>query len=531
MTKPIEDGDDQPEFIESLLDRRQTSGAVDVDRPHQVYCNRDLNMRKVDAIGFDMDYTLAQYHQDAIDALSVEKTLERLVDERGYSEAILEIEPRPEFAIRGLVMDTQRGNIFKIDRHRHVGKVYHGFEELPEDERHEYRQNTIRFNHDRYVLIDTLFALPEAFLYAALVDFLEKHEPGRDHDWRRLYDDIRYCIDLAHRDNSIKDEILADPGEYVAQDPSLALTFHKFRSAGKQLFLLTNSFARYTDRLMSYLLDGVLSEYPTWESYFDIIITGAGKPSFFTERSPFLVVDADGEVQGEEREEFDQGTIYQGGNLRDFERMAGFGGDSILFIGDHIYGDILRSKKSTAWRTAMIVQEMEDELRQVRELQEELGQIEEIDREIERLNEELTYDQGLLYQIDQLIERLENGEADGGLEEASDGELEEPDEETLTNHDLDQLEATREKLNRAQRDMRRRRHELIDQLRETEQSFEEHFNPYWGLIFRLENENTIFGEQVEDYACLYTSRVSNFLNYSPMHYFRAPRQPMPHERF
>ncbi len=527
MTKPVDAGDDHPEFIEGLLDRLQTSGAVDVDRPHQVYCNRDLNMRKTEAIGFDIDYTLAQRKQEAIDALFVQKTLERLVDERGYPEKILEIEPRPEFAIRGLVLDTHRGNIFKIDRHRHVGQVYHGFRELPEDERHEYRQTTIRFNHERYVLIDTLFALPEAFLYAALVDFLEDEEPHRDHDWRRVYDDIRYCIDLAHRDNSIKDEIIANPGEYVTRNPSLALTFHKFRSSGKSLFLLTNSFARYTDRVMSYLLDDVLSEYPDWHNYFDIVITGAGKPAFFTERSPFLAVDTYEQVQGEERQSFDPNTIYQSGNLRDFERMAGFGGDSILFIGDHIYGDILRSKKSTAWRTAMIVQEMEDELRQVRDLQEELGQIEEYDREIERLNEELTYDQGLLYQINQVLEATGEVETDGDAEV----DLPEVDESEWEDRDITQLKETREKLKREQREMRRRRHDLIEKLRETEQSFETNFNPYWGLIFRLENENTIFGEQVEDYACLYTSRVSNFLNYSPMHYFRAPRQPMPHERF
>ena len=55
------------------------------------------------------------------------------------------------------------------------------------------------------------------------------------------------------------------------------------------------------------------------------------------------------------------------------------------------------------------------------------------------------------------------------------------------------------------------------------------FNPYWGLIFKQHNKNSVFGEQVEDYACLYTSRVANFAHYSPHHYFRAPRQPMPHE--
>ena len=56
------------------------------------------------------------------------------------------------------------------------------------------------------------------------------------------------------------------------------------------------------------------------------------------------------------------------------------------------------------------------------------------------------------------------------------------------------------------------------------------FNPYWGLMFKEGNENCRFGEQVEHYACLYTSRVSNLLFYSPMQYFRSPREAMPHER-
>lgn len=507
---------EHPEAVASILDRLKPEGSLDVDRPHQVYCNRDLNMRKIEAVGFDMDYTLARYRQEAIDRLSVEKTLERLVTERNYPEAILDIEPRPEFPIRGLVLDTERGNIFKIDSHRHVGKVYHGFRELTQEERHAYRQRTIRFNQDQFVLIDTLFALPEAFLYAALVDFLESTEPGRDHDWREVYDDIRYCIDLAHRDESLKSEILANLEEYVYQDTALALTLHKLRSAGKSLFVLTNSYAPYTDRVMSYLLEGVLDEYPEWTSYFDVVVTGAGKPSFFTERSSFQEVDRNGDIHGEVTEGFQQGTLYQGGNLRDFERMAGFGGDSVLFVGDHIYGDILRSKKTSTWRTAMIVQEMEQELAQAREMREELQKIETFDREITRLNSELTYDQGLTYQIDAVLDRIESGELRA---------------DELEGRDADELRQTRDKLKEAQRRMRRRRHELIEQLRDTERSFEDNFNPYWGLIFRQENENTLFGKQVEDFACVYTSRVSNFLNYSPMHYFRASRQPLPHEQF
>jgi hypothetical protein len=65
---------------------------------------------------------------------------------------------------------------------------------------------------------------------------------------------------------------------------------------------------------------------------------------------------------------------------------------------------------------------------------------------------------------------------------------------------------------------------------EVESRFERGANAYWGLVFKEGNENSRFGEQVEDYADLYTSRVSNFLYYSPMQFFRSPRAAMPHER-
>jgi hypothetical protein len=55
------------------------------------------------------------------------------------------------------------------------------------------------------------------------------------------------------------------------------------------------------------------------------------------------------------------------------------------------------------------------------------------------------------------------------------------------------------------------------------------FNPHWGLMFKERAETSRFGDQVEDYACIYTSRVSNLLYTSPMQYFRARRELMPHE--
>ena len=45
--------------------------------------------------------------------------------------------------------------------------------------------------------------------------------------------------------------------------------------------------------------------------------------------------------------------------------MTGWSGDSVLYVGDHIYGDVLRSKKTAGWRTALIVPEMERELTRI----------------------------------------------------------------------------------------------------------------------------------------------------------------------
>ena len=68
-----------------------------------------------------------------------------------------------------------------------------------------------------------------------------------------------------------------------------------------------------------------------------------------------------------------------------------------------------------------------------------------------------------------------------------------------------------------------------EEVESLEDAIERAYNPYWGSCLREGNENSRFGEQVNDYADLYTSRVSNFGPYSPLRYFRAPRRPMPHE--
>ncbi|HEX5657427.1 MAG TPA: 5'-nucleotidase domain-containing protein, partial [Polyangiales bacterium] len=62
-----------------------------------------------------------------------------------------------------------------------------------------------------------------------------------------------------------------------------------------------------------------------------------------------------------------------------------------------------------------------------------------------------------------------------------------------------------------------------------EAEIERAFHPYWGPLLKAGGEPSSFGAQVESYACLYTGRVSNLIGYSPHHYFRGPRERLPHE--
>ena len=59
----------------------------------------------------------------------------------------------------------------------------------------------------------------------------------------------------------------------------------------------------------------------------------------------------------------------------------------------------------------------------------------------------------------------------------------------------------------------------------------QHFNRRWGYLTRCGvNDRSQLQRQVEKYADIYTSRVSNFGRYTPHVYFRSPAQDMTHDR-
>jgi HAD superfamily 5'-nucleotidase-like hydrolase len=465
-------------------------------------------MTNIAWVGFDMDYTLAVYNQPEIDELSIKATIEKLIL-RGYPEFIRSIPYSTAFPVRGLLIDKRFGNVLKMNRYKFVTKGFHGLRELAKDELRElYHSKKIRPATPRYHWIDTLYALSEAALYAALVEAMEQR--GMALDYAQAFTDIRESIDEAHRDGTIVETLAAHFPRFVNKDRELASTLHKLRSSGKKLFLLTNSRWAYTDRMMNYLLDGQMSEYPHWRNYFDVVIVAATKPAFFQEQRPLM--ERKGEDLLPATFPLERGTVYEGGNLVDLERALGAAGDEVLYVGDHIYGDILRSKKESAWRTAMIIQELEGEVVAHDSCSEDFARAEELEDARDRLEDELRFYQSRFRELSRRI-----------------GHSSVPAPGALNGFDGAQAEVERIRVKRAIERVRGRLRHSDAELEAIERRTDQRFHPFWGSLLKEENEESSFGAQVEEYACLYTSRVSNFLSYSPQQYFRSPRDEMAHE--
>lgn len=92
-------------------------------------------MGQIQAVGFDMDYTLAEYVPETFDMLAYDGALAKLVHTMGYPKAALDFQYDPYAYMRGLVIDKKRGNLLKLDRHKYVKVAYHGLNRMTSEER------------------------------------------------------------------------------------------------------------------------------------------------------------------------------------------------------------------------------------------------------------------------------------------------------------------------------------------------------------------------------------------------------------
>lgn len=470
-----------------------------MDRPaspstlqYGVFANRTLNLRSVRAVGYDMDYTLIHYRTEEWESAAFEHA-RRLLALREWPVEDCTFEP--DDYIQGLVIDLDRGNLLKATRFGYVIQAQHGTRQLSFDElRSAYAGTNVDLAEPRFRFLNTLFSLSEASLYAQLVDRLDEGRLAGALGYDELYRVVGAALDESHTEGALKAGIIADPARFVEPDDEVAQTLLDQRAAGKALLLITNSDWAYTRPMMSWCFDRFMPS-GTWRDLFDVVVVAAAKPRFFVEDEPaFQVVDEEQGLLVPHRGAFEVGHVYHGGSAHVVETSLGLMGDDVLYVGDHLFGDVHVSKSMLRWRTALILRELEAELADADRFVPDEARLRRLMVDKAAIEDELA----------QLRLRRARLRAAGDRSEGRSIQA-----------DIDRQVSRLRSLDESISPLARAASELG--------------NRTWGPLMRAGHDKSLFARQVERYADVYTSRVSNLGRRSPYALLRAARTSLPHD--
>lgn len=463
-------------------------------RARRVFTNRTLNLRSLEAVGFDMDYTLIHYRAEEWERRAYTHTKRHLLDRE---LPVQQLEYLSGAFTLGLIIDKELGNVVKANRFGFVKRAMHGTRPLEfEEQRRVYSRTQVDLSESRWEFMSTLFSLSETCLYAQLVELLDAGKLPRGMAYRDVYQEVRATLDRAHMEGALKGDIIQRPEDFVVLDEELPLALLDLKHAGKKLLLITNSDFAYVNPMMQYAFERFLGG-TSWRSLFEIAIVSARKPDFFTGNAPMLeVVDEAGLLRARNGP-LRSGGVYFGGNARLVEDLLGCPGEQILYVGDHIFSDVHVTKNLLRWRTALILRELEDELRALEMFTEKQQELDRLMAEKERL--EHAHDALRL----ELQRRQEGYGPKTGFNAGR------------VKRELSELRAA---LNA-----------LDDRIAPLSRSASQLFNPGWGPLLRAGNDKSHLARQIERHADVYTSRVSNLLFATPFAYLRSPRGSLPHD--
>jgi 5'-nucleotidase len=249
--------------------------------------------------------------------------------------------------------------------------------------------------------------------------------------------------------------------------------------------------------MMSYAIDSFLPAEMTWRDLFRFVIVEANKPRFFSDRQAlYRVVDEEQGLLQPHHGALEPGAVYAGGHAAVVENSLGLRGAEILYIGDHLFGDVHVSKAMLRWRTGLILPELEGEIRATMafaDTEADLAKLmvrkTELDRRLASLR------------LARLRARHGYAAVDGHAAE----------------------------LERRMRDLVGEAVALDAEIAPLAQAASAVGNATWGPMMRAGVDKSLFARQVERYADVYTSRVSNFLYETPFGYLRATRSNLPHD--
>ncbi|XP_037070310.1 5'-nucleotidase domain-containing protein 1-like [Pollicipes pollicipes] len=303
-------------------------------------------------VGFDLDNTLCQYQVQPLMEMAYDQCLvPHLISRWQYpADVFAPMCDQLELCARGLILDTMRGNLLKLRHDGAVLRATHGSQPLTRAELVEaYGRG----------------GAPAAARHLALS--VADPPCGTLRSFRDYFD----ADGIAHM--YARHQFAADDGGFFsrlrADTPALAhpcsaavlRLLRQLRSQGKLLFLITSSHADYARHMARLALGGA-----DWFDFFDVVVTYACKPRFFTGRAPFLALDAaDREAAPVAGAALRPGRVYSQGSWAELygllQRQLGTERPACVYVGDNLAYDVHPARAYTRCHVVAVCEELEAE--------------------------------------------------------------------------------------------------------------------------------------------------------------------------
>uniref|UniRef100_A0A4W3HGA1 5'-nucleotidase domain-containing protein 1 n=1 Tax=Callorhinchus milii TaxID=7868 RepID=A0A4W3HGA1_CALMI len=322
-----------------------------------------------------------------------------LVEQKGYNRDLLTLTPESwDFCFKGLIFDFEDGNLLKLGEDGTVLRASHGTKCLTVEQIIESYGKKRKWKHfktingtfarsGKYHFYDNYFDLPGALLSARIVDLLDQDlvtpaaaislEPEvafdqvKQQETTKKYEfwkDVISSIEYNYKASAFKEDsgiyfpsVKRAPSKYLVRCSDLVKDWlRRLKNSGKVLLLITSSHSDYCRLLCEHILG------EDFEELFDIIITNALKPGFFSQlpqQRPFRTL-----VNDEEKESLPSlespGWYSQGNWSHLYEllkKLTGKPEPKVVYFGDSMRSDIFPAHNYNKCETVLVLEELEVE--------------------------------------------------------------------------------------------------------------------------------------------------------------------------
>ncbi|XP_048767422.1 5'-nucleotidase domain-containing protein 1-like isoform X2 [Ostrea edulis] len=310
--------------------------------------------------------------------LAYDSLCESLI-KKGYNPKIKDkLSVHKDFICKGLFLDSEKGNILKLSHDGKILRCSHGTRMLKREELISVYGQDLHWEHfdeavghvkshgknHTYRFFENYFDIPALVCCAHIVDILDNENGGpceKYNFWKDVYEafgEIYIPSQFTKNAGGFFPGVRENPRKYLQPSSNGVKEWLKeLKGDNRVIFLMTSSAIDFAGMVIETVLGS------DWRNFFDIYLTDARKPGFFTESNKFMLIE-DGEKKGEVNE-LQPFKTYANGNYGDLmkflSKQTGKPNPNVLYFGDSLCSDSFPAKVFGNWDVALVLEEMEAE--------------------------------------------------------------------------------------------------------------------------------------------------------------------------